>query len=359
MSKSQDDELEVEEESGDEEAYVPYEIHAYPSDLTLSGIHDMWHSGDLIIPEFQRNFVWTIYQSSLLIESFLMGLPVPQMFLYVNDENRSLVIDGLQRMMSIVYFLDGYFGDESIQGKKQVFRLVGLSEKSPFFKKTFTELGESDQRKLKGSVLRAINIKQINPRGEKTSIYHIFERLNTGGTPLKPQEIRNVVFRGGMVDVLRRANQDKNWRNLIGKSTYDRHQKDVELVLRVFALAYGLNKYEKPMKEFLNKTMLEHQSGDTRSLEEFAVVFPEICALAVERLPTKPFHLRGGRLNVSALDSVLATMITNRAKLRIDLADQYAELRKDKKFDDATYYSTSDVVVVKDRFDAAKRYLVT
>jgi hypothetical protein len=358
MSNSRNDELEVEEETNDEEAYVPYDINAYPSDLTLSGIHDMWHSGDLIIPEFQRNFVWTIYQSSLLIESFLMGLPVPQMFVYVDDENRSLVIDGLQRMMSIVYFMDGYFGDESIQGKKQVFRLVGLSEKSPFFKKTFSELDDSYQRKLKGSVLRAINIKQVNPKGEKTSIYHIFERLNTGGTPLKPQEIRNCVFRGGMVDLLRRANQDKNWRKLIGKSTFDRHQKDVELVLRVFALAYGLNKYDKPMKEFLNKSMIENQSGKTKTALEFADVFPTICATAISELPANPFHLRGGRLNVSALDSVLSTMIMNRARLRNDLNVQYNELRKDKNFNDATYYSTSDVVVVKERFDAVKRYLV-
>ncbi|MGA9853266.1 MAG: DUF262 domain-containing protein [Gammaproteobacteria bacterium] len=95
MSQVQEDELSVVEEAQDDEPYVPYDITAYPSDLTLSGIHSMWHSGDLIVPDFQRNFVWTIYQSSLLIESFLMGLPVPQMFLYVDDENRSLVIDGL------------------------------------------------------------------------------------------------------------------------------------------------------------------------------------------------------------------------------------------------------------------------
>ena len=358
MNEVQEDELVVDEEVNDDEAYVPYDITAYPSDLTLSGIHTMWHARDIVIPEFQRNFVWSIQQSSLLIESFLMGLPVPQMFLYVDDENRSLVIDGLQRITSIVYFMDGYFGDESIQGKKQVFRLSGLSQKSPFAKKTFSELSDSDQRKLKGSVLRAINIRQMNPRGEKTSIYHIFERLNTGGTPLKPQEIRNCVFRGGLVDVLRKANQDENWRKLLGKGTFDRHQKDVELVLRVFALAYGLNKYEKPMKEFLNKAMLENQNGKTREATNFSSAFHEACALAVKHFGEKPFHIRGGRLNVSALDSVLATMISNRHKLRKNLNEKYAELLKDKKFDEATFYGTSDVSVVKDRFEAVQRYLV-
>lgn len=358
MSGVEDSEFDVEEESGDEEAYVPYQIHAYPSDLTLAGIHEMYSSGDLLVPDFQRNFVWTIQQSSLLIESFLMGLPVPQMFLYVDDDNRNLVVDGLQRMFSIVYFMDGYFGDESIQGKKQVFRLTGLSDKSPFAKKRFSDLADSDQRKLKNSVLRAINIRQVNPRGEKTSIYHIFERLNTGGTPLKPQEIRNCVFRGVLVDQLRAANTDKNWRILIGKSNFDRHQKDVELVLRVFSLAYGLDKYEKPMKEFLNKSMLEHQSGATDACKHFVSAFSLACEVAVEKLPDKPFHLRGGRLNVSALDSVLATMIAYGPKLRVDLREGFSELVKDKKFDAATFYGTSDVSIVNDRFNAAKKYLV-
>jgi Protein of unknown function DUF262 len=358
MNESSDEDLKVQEETQDDEVYVPYDITAYPSDLTLSGIHEMWLAGDLIVPDFQRNFVWTINQSSLLIESFLMGLPVPQMFLYVDESNRGLVIDGLQRMLSIVYFLEGYFGDETIQGKKQVFRLTGLSSKSPFHKKTFADLEESDQRKLKGSVLRAINIRQMNPKGEKTSIYHIFERLNTGGTPLKPQEIRNCVFRGGLVEKLRILNQDKNWRILIGKKTFDRHQKDVELILRVFALTYGVDKYEKPMKEFLNKAMLENQTGETLNSLDFFDAFPQICALAVKELPSSPFNLRGGRLNVSALDSILATMISSRHKLVNNLGESVQNLRLNKSFDDATFYGTSDVSVVKERFNQTKKFLV-
>ena len=119
------DELQVDGETEDTEAYVPYDITAYPSDLTLSVIHEMWHAGDIVVPDFQRKFVWTIHQSSLLIESFLMGLPVPQVFFYVDENNRNLVIDGLQRIMSLVYYMDGFFGDETIHGRKQVFRLDG------------------------------------------------------------------------------------------------------------------------------------------------------------------------------------------------------------------------------------------
>ena len=266
---SEPEELEVDEVADESEAFVTYDIASYPSDLTLSVLAEMWKNGDIVIPEFQRNFVWSISQSSLLIESFLLGLPVPQVFFYVDSVNKNLVIDGQQRLLSVVYYLTGYFGSESIHGKQQVFRLSGLDERSPYAKKRFIDLDEPAQRKLKGAVLRAINIRQLDPKGEHTSIYHIFERLNTGGTPLKPQEIRNCVFRGEFVSLLRDMNKDDHWREILGKSTFDKHQKDVELLLRVFALCQTWGKYEKPMKEYLNVAMDSNSSGATGGVRTF------------------------------------------------------------------------------------------
>lgn len=351
------DELQVDGETEDTEAYVPYDITAYPSDLTLSVIHEMWHAGDIVVPDFQRKFVWTIHQSSLLIESFLMGLPVPQVFFYVDENNRNLVIDGLQRIMSLVYYMDGFFGDETIHGRKQVFRLAGLSDRSPFSKKGFADLEEPAQRKLRGSVLRAINIRQMNPKGERTSVYHIFERLNTGGTPLTPQEIRNCVFRGELASQLRELNENSRWREILGKQTLDRHQKDIELILRVFALSTRLEKYEKPMKEFLNQTMLEEKKGSSSHAQTFARDFPKVCDLIVSELGQRPFHLRGP-LNASALDSVMSVLLTNLKSVPADLSDRYSQLKQDKIFADATYYGTSDVAVLKDRFQRAKDLLI-
>ena len=83
MSKqvqTEEDILEVEEEDDELEAAVTYDIASYPSDLTLSVVYEMFKNGDITIPDYQRNFVWSIKQSSLLIESFLIGLPVPQVF---------------------------------------------------------------------------------------------------------------------------------------------------------------------------------------------------------------------------------------------------------------------------------------
>lgn len=264
------------------EVAVTYDIASYPSDLTLSVVNEMWNNGDIVIPDFQRNFVWSIRQSSLLIESFMLGLPVPQVFFYVDDQNRNQVIDGQQRIMSVIFYLDGYFGSENIQGKKRVFRLQGLDDNSPFSKKRFEDLDDIYQRKLKSAVLRAINIRQLSPKGEATSVYHIFERLNTGGTPLKPQEIRNCVFRGDLVRILRYLNQDKNWRKILGKNTFDRHQKDVELILRIFALSYFFGDYEKPMKEFLNQIMNREKVGVSSLVKSFQSAFPDVAEIIID-----------------------------------------------------------------------------
>ncbi len=117
--QSDESELEIEDENDEPEARVNYEIATYPSDFTLSGIAQMWKDGDIDIPDFQREFVWSIKQSSLLIDSFLCGLPVPPVFFYIDEKNKNLVIDGQQRILSIVFYIsEGYFGKESTHGKR-------------------------------------------------------------------------------------------------------------------------------------------------------------------------------------------------------------------------------------------------
>jgi len=358
MSENQESELLLAvDESQEDEANITYDIATYPSDFTLSGIYDMWNGGDITIPEFQREFVWKIKQSSLLIESFLLGLPVPPVFFYIDDENKNLVVDGQQRILSVVFFFNGFFGTENLQGKKQVFRLQGLDEKSPYYNKTFSELSAVDQRKLRGVVLRAINIRQLSPAGENTSVYHIFERLNTGGTPLKSQEIRNVVFRGEIVQTLREFNKDQNWRKILGQDVYNKHQVDVELVLRILAFMNGYSDYEKPMKEYLNNAMKRSRKGNTSDIKKFTKLFPKISKLIVDKLGEKPFHIRG-RLNTSALDSVMGVLMQNSNNIPDNLAERYQNLLSDPALDSLTSLGTTDTAQVHKRFKLAEKYLI-
>ncbi|AEU38433.1 protein of unknown function DUF262 [Granulicella mallensis MP5ACTX8] len=350
--------LEFEDESGDEDVPMSYDIATYPSDFTLSGISQMWKDGDISIPDFQREFVWNIKQASLLIDSFLRGLPVPPVFFYIGDDNKNLVIDGQQRILSVVYFIEGYFGPEGIQGKRQVFRLKGLGEKSPFWNRRFVDLGSTDQRKLKQAVLRAVNIKQLSPVGNSTSAYHIFERLNTGGTPLTSQEIRNCVFMGFFSNQLKAANKDKNWRLILGKAQIDRHQKDTEILLRVFALVGNVDSYEKPMKEFLNKAMKENQSGDSARVKRFMNRLPDVLEMIIKAHGPKPFHIRGP-LNASALDSVLCVLFENYGKITQNhFKTGYLQLLKDKTFQRYTQKGTTDAKTVQDRVALVRKYLM-
>ena len=352
-----DDSLTVDDaEASDGEAFVTYEIAAYPADYTLSVLEAMWSEKEIVVPPFQRRFVWTIEQASLLIESLLMGLPVPQAFFFVEaGTNKSLVIDGLQRIMSIVYYFSGYFGEESYQGKKMVFRLVGLSERSPFAGLAYEDLKDSDKRKLRNSVLRVINVRQLGPRDDDTSAYHIFERLNTGGTPLTAQEIRHCVFHGKLVELISKLNQDASWRKILGKTTFDKHQKDTELLLRVLAFSTRAESYEKPMKEFLNSTMSHFREADAPEILSFAIDFPRVCEEIVKKVGAKPFSPRG-RVNASALDSVMAALI-RRGAVPVDFKARYAALFSDPEFVDTLSVSTSDVAVVRQRLAAVANHL--
>ena len=357
MAELEDISIEGEfDESSESDVQLEYDIASYPSDLTLSVLHDMWKKKDIIIPEYQRNFVWNKKQASLLIESFLIGLPVPQVFFYVNQDNQYEVIDGQQRITSIIYFFEGFFGDENYHGKKQVFRLSNLAETSPFSQKKYTDLEDKWKRKFEGAVLRAINIKQLNPKGESTCAYHIFERLNTGGTPLRPQEIRNVVYRGKFIEILKELNKYEGWRSVLGKKFFDKHQKDIEIILRLFCLVYNVKNYAKPMKEFLNQNLLAHRNGETKEVLEFQNEFKATVDYINNNLSEKPFHIRGP-LNLPALESVFIVTYGKHGKSIKDLNEKVNTLFTNDEFIESSQVSTSDKVVIDKRLSLARKII--
>ena len=184
------------------------------------------------------------------------------------------MVDGQQRMKTVFYFFDGTFG-EPTQDKKTVFRLKGLSEASPFFEKTFDDLSEKDQRRLKNCVLRSFIIQQLDP-DDDTSVYHVFERLNTGGTALSNQEVRNCVYRGPFNDLLRQMNDHQSWRTLLGAPKPDSRQKDIELLLRFISLLDWPD-YQKPLKEFMSRSMKKLNKRPQVDLNAISKIFVSTC----------------------------------------------------------------------------------
>lgn len=257
--------------------------------------------------------------------------------------------------MSIKYFFEGYFDEADGSGKRKVFRLKGLSDTNSYNGKTFAELDKKDQRKLKNATLRAINIRQLAPSTSNDCVFHIFQRLNTGGTQLKPQEIRNAVYRGNIVQGLQSLNDNKHWLNILGFKNPHKNQRDVELVLRLFGLYNNWNNYEKPMISFLNNTMCENKNFSSSKAELFSKKFPQVCKILDENIE-KPFRPKGV-INTAMLDAIFIALLE---KDQIDikkLKDNYPKLIEDPTFIANTFGPTADNSVLKNRIKIAISYL--
>ena len=335
----------------EEQDVITYQISYYPADFTLKGYLDKHDSGQLVIPPFQRSYVWDQVKASKLIESFLLGLPVPGVFLYKERQtNRLQVIDGQQRILSAIRFFKNEFDE-------RIFRLKNVNPR--WEGKTYRELDEADQYQLNDTVLRATVVQQLDPQDD-SSVYHIFERLNTGGINLNPMEIRKCVYFGPFFSNLEELNRFEPWRLLIGKPVVDKRLRDVELVLRVLALSHDLSSYEKPMKRFINKFMLKHRRMNEENLAQAirsqSDSFQGACVRVLEALGEKPFHLRG-RLNFAVLDSVMAATIACQQISGDALKRAYESLKVDPDFVDKATRNTSDEATLEERFAKAFDYI--
>ncbi len=345
----------IESEEEDIDAGTPvYQIRSYPSDPDLETLHLRWRRGDIIIPEFQRGFVWKPAQASKLIESFLMGLPVPGIFVFVQGQGRGwqeanpsqLVIDGQQRLRSLF----GFFENE-LPPEGKPFRLTGVDKH--WQNKNFNDLEHWEQRMLLTSVLRVVNIEQREPQNDHSCIYQIFERLNTGGTALTPQEIRNSSYHGPFNNMLMEANKNSAWRSIFGTPNPDSRMRDVELIARFLALYESSDGYSEPMKKFISDYMGKHQwdsnSGDAQH------IFLDCVRRVSDCLGERPFHVRRG-INVAVYDSVMVAFGKSKTTPH-DIKERYAKLKDCLDFINATTSGTTAVATVKTRLQLAERML--
>lgn len=344
---------ETEEAEEQEQDDISYEISYYPADITLKGYLDKDESKQLVFPDFQRQYVWDQVRASKLIESFLLGLPVPGVFLYKErDTNKLKIIDGQQRIMTAIRFFKEQFGEV-------VFRLKNVNER--WNGKKFDELPESDQFQLHDSVLRATIVQQLSPEDD-SSIYHIFERLNTGGLNLTPMEIRKCTYAGDMMKMLEELNDNDKWRLLIGKTAPDKRLRDVEWVLRILAFYEHGKEYEKPMKAFLNRYLIEGLTKSSDELERIIAktkdLFKHTCDFIYEQLGEKPFQVKN-RFNYAVLDSVFCTCIQAMGKGTTDIKARFEKLKDDEEFVKNVTANTSDQISVTKRFEKAREYLLS
>ena len=188
-------------------------------------------------------------------------------------------------------------------------------------------------------------------------MYLVFERLNTGGTQLNPMEIRRVQFSEVAYPFLDKLNRHERWRDLIGFKRPQKRLRDVELVLRILAMATARETYSKPLKGFLNdfmRTLEEMEDPQREVLEER---FDAACVVAAESLEERPFHLHGP-LNVAALDSILGVLMKGGVVQAEGLNERYEALLEDQGFRSAIERATSDEESVSRRFTRASAMLL-
>ena len=336
----------LESEIEDTVSAVPiYTINSYPTDPTLEVLLIRSGRNEIQIPKFQRGWVWTHTQASQLIESFLLGLPVPGIFLHRETRSQHLlVIDGQQRLRSIQGFFEGRLPNVSD---------FFLRDVDPRWEgRRYDDLAERDRIRLRDAVLRATIIEQSSP-DDDSSVYHIFERLNTGGTHLNPQEIRNSAAHGPFNDLIIELNEDPQWRQIFGKVAPDARMRDVELIVRFQALLENSDQYSKPMKTFLNGFMKKHQWDI--SDQPYRDSFVSTAGRVMGALGPRPFHIRRG-INAAVFDSVMIAFARVES-IPGDIDKRWERLLANPSFDKATRSSTTDVDTVKRRIDLAASVL--
>lgn len=342
---------ELDDDLADDDAVVPYTyaITSYGADYPVDGLVKRIRDGAILIPEFQRKFVWKKPQASRFVESLLLGLPVPGVFFEKEQhEQKLLIIDGQQRLLSLSYFYEGLFADT-----KREFTLTGVQEQ--FEGKTYKTLSEEDRRRLDDSIIHATVVRQDEPSDDRGSIYHVFERLNTGGMPLSPQEIRTCVYHGPFCELLKQLNQHETWREIFGSESS--RMKDHELILRFFALAYESDDYSRPMKGFLNKFMGIHRNLELRlTKESLTEDFTRTIDCVFKAIGKRAFRPKS-TINAAVFDAVSVAVKKRLEKGEIEdfraMETAYTSLLESDDFEQAYMKSTADESSVRRRIELA------
>ena len=382
-----DDWYEEEEIENDDNGQIEeYDITAAPNDFNVKTIFDFIESGAVKIPGFQRNYVWDQRRASKLIESIIIGLPIPQVFLYEESRNNFLVIDGQQRLMTIYYFINqrfpkkekraslraifaehGKIPDEILHNDEyfQKFNLR-LIAKLPDVPNQFNGMNYSTLGDFKTQfdlrTIRNVIIKQNIPDDDDSSIYEIFNRLNSGGINLKPQEIRASLYHSKFYEMLSRINLHETWRRLLGLEEPDLHMKDIEILLRSFAILIEGANYKPSMTKFLNGFSKNSKSLDDDRIEYLENLFESFMD-ACEDLPSNAFLSKRNRFNISLYDATFAAVCGEVFSEREFVEEQIeydllSELQKDEEFVKASQSDTARKVNVQTRLKRAIAILV-
>lgn len=358
ISQAEDELVPVEDDEGEETVEYKFDLTFYGADYPVDGLVKRLNRKDIIIPSFdpanelafeveafQRKFIWSKIQCDRFVESLLLGLPVPGIFLVQQSDKRLLVLDGQQRLLTMKSFYDGIL-------RKKEFALAHVQEQ--FKEKTYETLDDDQRRTLDDAIIHATIIKKTAEDQDLSSIYSLFERLNSGGTTLSPHEIRVALAPGKLMQLVRRLNETPEWRSAFGAQS--KTLKDHELILRFIALMYSPEEYTSPMKDFLTDYAKYNKNLEHDTAESLENAFTGSIAAITQAVGEKPFRISKA-LNAAIFDSVMVGIARRLAKgSAVDpekVAIAYHALLQDVSYQYAVGKATAREEQVKTRVNLA------
>lgn len=283
-------------ESRDEDQYVPLYIpgeyrrlDAREDRITVRELWDRYCNNDLVLqPDFQRNYVWDNIKASRYIESLMLRLPTPAIYLSEELDEKWIVIDGHQRLESLFRYMQPLLSGprhslKNIRlpyGALTPLKLTGLEVLSELNGLGIEALALEDRDKLWETPLSIIELPKTAYSDMK---YMLFARLNQGSMSLNAQELRNCLYRGSYNQLIARLSEGSSFLSIWGKSAPDKRMKHRELVLRFFALLHRRDKYRIPFRAFLNDEMEACRNIQQQGEEQYRQQF-EKAVIWVDRI---------------------------------------------------------------------------
>jgi len=330
-------------------------------DFSIREFASMLQDGDLDLqPEYQRKYVATPKIASKLIESVIMDVPIPVIYLAEEQDGTYSVIDGQQRLTSFLSFINGKYpsGD--------TFKLTGLKVYKELNRKTFADLEKEHQNKIRKTTLHTIVIKKESNEDVK---FEIFERLNTGSIKLNEDEIRNTVYRGEYIKLLAELEESETFHNVVQKDNYKKRMIYRGMILRFFAISEKsyLN-YQPSMKQFCNKELRDNRFLTNEKAKEYRNRFNDCIDLvkvvfgetAFRRyIPSDKEREQGNwtttRINMALYDIQMCGFVNYSKNEVLRNADFIREamielMINNREFIDSILIQTSNKEVLKKRF---------
>lgn len=256
------------------------------TDWTTETIARQLEKGNIDLnPSFQRRDAWSDKEKSRLIESLMLGLPVPPIILAESKtkKNSYIVIDGKQRLLSIRRFYskisEKEFKEKGLN-EKNVFKqlkLRGLDILTEFNGKTYNKIEEDNIDYINNLDNQSIRTIVIKNWPDEAFLYTVFLRLNTGSKKLSPQELRQALKPGAFLDFLDEATADSHWiKSMLNNKSADPRMKDIELALRYYGFKFFVEEYQGNLKEFLDFTCEQMNMTWEKEETNIRVAFEEL-----------------------------------------------------------------------------------